>query len=450
MLELSIEEASYWRKNGAILRQALDFLLEKLCVLGEIDKIDTTIKSQIADYEKALICAKHCVQYSSVSNFTFMIVPDATTIIIHPKGSSHYFEHKIQADIDRTIVDHLIQNNKEVSIRDQYMDQNSSPFNFRVHTQILDEPFQAKFGITYAEFQALVSGLVVNSKEIIDPGKAPMSVKEDTIKGLAEYLGIPASSVTAIMNLLTLDKSIPREVWDSKQFNRINKRPFLEFQSRGRTVLMWSHSKIGEYLALLDSDLIFNKTPHGWDSESLRGAISKISNNSGKWFEQAVITQLEKLGFKGREVKDKTFDKFSDVNFDCGQIDYLGFHAESNCMAIFEFKMIETGFDARGVRQVRSYFLEGKKPFVNIFNRKINWVNANLPFLKEYFKNEFGSAIPSDLHEVKAAFITYYPTLLSLFFTQIPCKSLIQFVEDCNSKGIWPYPSGPAMSNTTT
>lgn len=437
--ELSEEDSSYWMIHGPVLRQALDFLLEKLCVHGEIDKIDTPVQSQVPDYEKALICAQNCVEYSSVSNFTYMVVPEATTIKIYPKGSPIYIEHNIHPDIDRLIVEHLVQNNKEVSIRSEYMDQSSDPFDFRFHNQILNKPFQEKFGITYAEFQAVVTSLVVNSSEITDPGKAPMSLKEESLKGVAGYLGIPLTDVSAIMTLLILDKSYPRELWDSRQFNRINKRPFLEFQNRGRTVLMWSHKKIGDYLALLDSDLTFNKTPYGWNSDSLKSAIGEISNNTGKWFEKSVIAQLKKLGFVGREIKNKTFDKSPDINFDCGQIDYLGYHPEANCLAIFEFKMIETGFDARGIRQVKSYFLEGKKPYVPIFNKKIDWVNANLQFIKQYFKLEFNTTIPDELNDLKAAFVTYYPTLLSLFYTKVPCKSLIQFVDDCRAKGIWPY-----------
>src|SRR5579859_4541298 len=137
MQELSKEDAAYWQKNGALLRQSLDFLLEKLAMLGEIDKIETSVKSQVHDYEKALICAKNCVEYSSVSNYTHMLVPDATTIKIHPKGSGLNLEHIIHQDVDRIIQRYIIQNNHEVAIRDQYMDQSSDPFDFQFHNQIL-------------------------------------------------------------------------------------------------------------------------------------------------------------------------------------------------------------------------------------------------------------------------------------------------------------------------
>jgi hypothetical protein len=362
MQELSEEDSTYWRKNGALLRQALDFLLEKLAMLGEIDQIETSVETQVAIYEKALICAKHCVEYSSVSNFTHMLVPDATAIKIHPKGSGRNLEHIIHPDVDRIIQQHMIQNNHEVAIRDQYMDHSSDPFDFQFHNQILEKPFQEKFNMTYAEFQAVVTSLVVSSKEITDPGKVPMSIKQTSINNISEYLGIPPDHVATVLGLVTLDKSIPREVWNSRQFNRITKRPFLEFQSQGRTVLIWSHNKIGEYLALQDSDLTFNKVPYGWDSKPLRAAITKISNNTGTWFEKAAIPPLEKLGFKGRAINNNTFNKFSHIHFDCGQIDYLAYHVESKCLAIFEFKMIETGFDAWGIRQVKRSFLEVEKP----------------------------------------------------------------------------------------
>jgi hypothetical protein len=103
--------------------------------------------------------------------------------------------------------------------------------------------------MTYAEFQAVVSALVVSSKEITDPGKVPMTIKQTSISNISEYLGISPDHVATVLSLVTLDKSIPRKVWNSRQFNRITKRPVLEFQSQGRTVLMWSHNKIGEFFA---------------------------------------------------------------------------------------------------------------------------------------------------------------------------------------------------------
>lgn len=438
--KLSDEDAAYWRENGALVRKAFDFLLEKLAVLGEIDTIETSPKSQIPAYEKALICAQHCVEYSAASNFTHMIIPDATTIKIHPKGSGRNLEHIVNESVDRILRAYRIQNDHEVAIRDQYMDHSNDPFDFQIHNQIIEEPFQKTFNMTYAEFQAVVITLVKASKEITDPGKAPMSIKQTSIENISEYLGIPSEHVATVLGLLILDKSIPRQLWDSKQFNRINKRPYLEFQSRGRTVLMWSHSKIGEYLRLLDEDLAFNRVPYGWDAKPLRAAITTISNNTGTWFEKTAIPPLEKLGFKGRAISNNAFKRFKHINFDCGQIDYLAYHVESGCMAIFEFKMIDTGFDAFGIRQVRSKFLEGPKAYVPIFEKKIAWVNNNIDFIREYFRLEFNIVIPTEIIRVKSSFITYYPTPLELFNKKIPCKSLITFVDDCRINGVWPYP----------
>lgn len=437
--DLSDADTIYWREKGALLRQALDYLCEKMGTLGEIDNLETTQKSQVLDFEKALICAKGCVEYSNVSNYTFMVVPNATSVKIFPVGERYYLEHSINPTIDPILADHLIQNNNEVSVRDKYLDRAVNPFDFQYHIKLLDEPFKEKFGITYKQFQGLVASLVVYSKKIEDPRQVPMQLKELFFSNAAHNNRIPVENVESILSQLILDKSIPRELWNSRQYNRINKKPFLEFQSKGRTVLMWSHNKISDYLALLDSDLTFNKIPPGWNSKPLVDAVSKISNFAGKWFEKSAIVQLEKLGFKGREIKNDTFVKFSNVNFDCGQIDYLGYYPKGNCLAIFEFKMIETGFDARGIRQVSTGFLNGNDSYVKVFTKKINWLKSNLNFIKEYYKKEYNIVIPQDLNQVRSIFITFYPTLLNLFYTDISCKSLVQFVDNCDSNGIWPY-----------
>lgn len=437
--ELSKEDAIYWRKYGAIFRQALDYLCEKLCFRGEIDELQSSQQSQVYDFERALICAKKCVEYSGISNYTYMLIPHSTSVRINPIGKSYYLEHIISPEVDQKISEHIFQNNKEVAIRDSYYDQTGSPFNFRNHIKVLDENFRKEFGVTYSQFQGLIASIVVFSKKIEDPRQVPMQLKGLFFSNAAHNNEISVETVTTLLGQLILDKSQPREIWNSRQYNRINKRPFLQFESRGRTVLMWSHDKVSDFLALLDADLTFNKMPPDWKSKPLSISISEISNYAGRWFEKSAITQLATLGFLGKEIKIGTFKKYPKINFDCGQIDFLAFHPIRKCFFIFEFKMIETGFDARGIRQLSDNFLKGKDAYVTIFNRKIAWVSENISFIKDYLKIEFDIHISDETTELKSAFLTFYPTLLNLFYTEIPCKSLIQFIEDCNVNGIWPY-----------
>lgn len=437
--KLPQDEAIYWRKHGPVLRQALDFLLEKLCVLKDIDVVEESMSSQISSYERALACAKKCVEYTNVSNLTHMVFGDQTNIKISTVGKRPFLEHVLPDEVHRAMINYQIQNNKEVLLRPKYMDHTSDPFDLKFHIQCLDKPFQDEFNLTYTQFQAIVFLVIESIEDLKYPGHAPMSLKTNLLAGISEELEAPLKDVERVMQTLILDSSIPREVWDSRQYNRLTKRPFLEFKSKGRIVLMYSRNKLSEYLALLDMDLAFNKVREDWDVPGLRKAIGEISNNTGTWFERSVIPQLEKLGFVGRAINNNTFNRFKEINFDCGQIDYLAYHPEKKCLAIFEFKMFDTGFDARGIRQVRGYFLDGKKSFVNIFGKKIEWVKSNLTFVKSYFMNEFNAEIPDSISTVNATFITYYPTLMKLFYSEIPCRSLVQFVDDCNENGIWPY-----------
>jgi hypothetical protein len=437
--ELSKEEATYWRSNGALLRQALDYLCEKLCIHGKLADNWGIWQAQIPDFEKALICAKKCVEFSSVSNYTHMIVPDATVVSIYAPGEKQYLEHTINEAAHRIIAANRTQNDKEVMLRDKYMDPSFDPFDFKYHVLVLDKPFQSTFGISYAEYQALVSSLVVYSKKIEKPENAPMSWKEDYIFNLAEGLGLPLDVVSIVLSQLILDRNIPRKVWDSRQFNRINKRPILEFVYRGRPVLMWAHKKIEEYFTLLDNDLTFNKCPRAWDSKALTSAVTEISNQAGKWFERSSIKQLNLMGFQGRRIKEKTFKKVPGVRFDCGEIDYLAYHPATRCLAIFEFKMFETGFDAKGIRQTKDQFMNEKDGYIYVFQKKIDWIKSNIDLVRKFFHEECGILIPEDTKEARSTFITYYPCLIGLFTTQIRSISLVQFVEDFSATGTWPY-----------
>ncbi|WP_143785597.1 hypothetical protein [Ohtaekwangia koreensis] len=437
--ELADDDSNYWQETGPKIQQSLDLICEKLAEIGETDKVSGLWQTQIPDFENVLLCAEKCVEYANVSNHTFMVAPNATSIKINAVGEDPYFEHVVDDLNHDLMADYHRQNRKEVTLREQYLEKSFDPFDHQYHAKVLNEPFCKVFGITYTEFQALVTAAPANMEKIESHKKAPMCLKDHLLTNLAAYYGFPFESVNAVINNLILDKSIPRQVWNSRQYNRINKRPFLEFQSKGRTVIMWSHKKVEDYLTLLDSELAFNKTPHGWKHKPLTDAISEIARNAGKWFERSVIAQLEKLGFSGRSIKDKTFNKFPDIKFECGEIDYLGYHAATKCLAIFEFKFFETGFDARGIRQVKSAFLEGDDAYVPIFEKKIAWINNNLSFIKSYFEAEHHIQIPCNLHDLKSTFITYYPTPLNLFFLNPRCKSLVQFVEDFQTKELWPY-----------
>ncbi len=437
--ELSSEDADYWRIHGAVIRQALDYLCEKLNELGEIDKLTSSQDSQVPDFERAFVCAKSCVEYSSISNYTHMVIPHATSLRIHPIGNDHYFEHIVNPEINHKIKEYQIQNNSEVGIRDKYFYLKPSPFDLEYHLKILDVPFKEEFGISYTQFQGLVASLVVNSKEIKDPRQVPMQLIQEFFYNAAHNNGISEEIATTILSEIIMDKSVPRTVWNSKQPNRINKKPILKFTSKGRTVLMWSHDKIMDFFRVLDADITFNKVPPDWKTRDLRIAVTEISNYAGKWFEKATITQLINLGFVGKEIKLDTFKKYPSINFDCGQIDFLAYHPKGQCLCIFEFKMIETGFDAKGIRQVSDHFLNGNDSFVSTFNKKISWVKLNIDFIRTYFNADLSSSIPNSIQELKTIFLTYYPTQMGLFYDEIPCKSLIEFVDDCNSEGIWPY-----------
>lgn len=437
--KLSKEQHQLWDKIGASYRQSLDFICEKLAAFGEIDKISDLWQTKIPDFEKALICAEKCIGCSSISDYTHIVAYDATTITIHPPGSQLYFEHKIDKTVDDHIKDYLHQNHKEITERKKYLERDFDPFDHQYHASVLNAPLTEAFGVSYNEYLFLITAAPSSFPPSKSYKNIPMYLKDTLIKELSDATKISFTKVERVINSLILDTRTPRFVWNSRQHNRINKQPLLEFMSANRKVLMWSNRKVGDFLSLLDSDLTFNKPPYGWRKPALVSAVTEISNAAGKWFERSVIRQLERIGFHGRGIKNKTFDKYSQIKFDCGQIDYLGYHPMSNSLVIFEFKMFETGFDARGIRQVRSSFLEGTDSYTKVFLKKINWVTNNIEFVKNFMNDNCNVDIPSNTKLLRTVFITFYPTLMNLFFPYPPCKSLLQFIDDFENEGKWPY-----------
>ncbi len=301
--KLSKADHALWRSIGAVYRQSIDLMCEKLAALGEIDKLSVLWPTQIPDFERALVCAENCVEYSEVSNYTHIVVPNATTITIHPVNSDLYFEHQINDIVDKLIREYQLQNHKEITERNKYLEKRFAPFDHRYHASILNDPLRETFGITYEQYQGLVTLAPSRFKRPKSFKNIPMCIKADLINGITEETGLPSSSIEFVIDSLVLETTIPREVWNSRQSNRINKQPFLQFDSYGREVLMWSNSKVGDFLALLDSELTFNKPPKGWARPLLKSAVSEISDAAGKWFERSVVSQLELLNAMNSEAK---------------------------------------------------------------------------------------------------------------------------------------------------
>lgn len=437
--ELSKSDHHYWGSIGAVHRQSIDLICEKIASVGEIDKISVLWQTQIPDFEIALVCAEKCVEYSEKSNYTQIVVPNATSITIHPPNSDPYFEHQISDSVNKHISNYFRQNHKEVTARAEYLEATFDPFDHQYHASILNDAMREAIGLKYNQYQAIITLVPARFPPPQSYKNMPMCMKEDLIAGISEELELPTAVVELVLNSLVMDTSTPRKVWNSRQQNRINKQPFLQFVSKGRIVLMWSNRKVGDFLTLLDSDITFNKPQQGWTQPALVAAVTDISNAAGKWFERSATMQLEQVGFKGCKIKTTTFSQFPEVNFDCGEIDFLAYHPATNCLAIFEFKMFETGFDARGVRQVRSSFLEGKDAYTKVFAKKINWITENIEFVEKFLQDKYHLRIAAETKLLSSAFITFYPSLMNLFFAYPPCKSLVEFIDDFKIKGEWPY-----------
>lgn len=437
--ELHPDEADHWREYGALFRQTLDYLLEKISVFTEIDQAETDGELQSADFQRALVCAEKCVGYSSVSNLTHMMLPHATTAILYPPGQPNFLKHSVHPDIAAKLISHQVQTNYEVSARDQYLLQDGNPFEFEYQSSLLNKPFQTTFGISFADYEKLVAKIGLTIRPITDPGKVPMTLKDEFYYHAAMLSELPSENVNPILDQLMLSGGSAREIWDSRQKHRINRKPFLQFVSRDRTVILWSEKKILDYLMLLRSELVFKRIPEFWKSPEITKAIDTLSNRAGSWFEKSVTHQLSKLGFKGRAISNNAFRNYPSVKFDCGQIDYLSYHPNDRAIYVFEFKLIETGFEARGARQVRDSFLSGDDAFVPVLERKIKWVKDNLATVRQFLNQECKAGIDPEVMQIRSAFITFYPTLLSVSFDRIPCVSLVQFIEDWNQHNQWSY-----------
>ena len=109
---------------------------------------------------------------------------------------------------------------------------------------------------------------------------------------------------------------------------------------------------------------------------------------------------------------------------------------DNNALVLAECKMLEGRLEPRFFRDDISSFITARDCYSDRFRKKINWVVNN----RQNVADAFG--LKADITRILTVLITLYPSYAAYKILDFPCVSLVEFMEDYNAKGFWPYSIG--------
>ena len=251
---------------------------------------------------------------------------------------------------------------------------------------------------------------------------------------LSEY-GLSKEAISNFVNLIILGannfEDSKREIWNFRQENRVSKRPLLKYNYDGETWLLWSNKKLSEYFTLLDLEVSYNTFSKDRRSKSLNLALSRINNENGKKFEKLAAKLLSQVSITGYSRNIKSNNHRLTIPQAVGEIDFLGIDKKTGKLVLYEFKMNNTGFEARGFRKDISDYT-GKNGYLNSFSNKVQWVRENLNEVSKMIaQNESWN---DQIIGLEFAFLTHFNSIASCFINDVRCLTIYELLDEKESQ----------------
>ena len=398
------------------------------------------------------IHAEKVFEYANASNFTHRVNNTNLLLTIYPVGQQYFLEQNSIPDFNESFKEFQKSIKKNISLRERYLkNDNLQNFIFKNIKNTINQKFKDEFGLSYLEFEFIVLDMIINSKKIKRPNDIPC-ISNSLIKEFSRQIGIDVSILEQYFNGITLYKDLftvkGREVWNYTQQERSRKRPLLEINYNRVTWRLFSPKMLGSRIISIEEDMVLsplNRIPKEWVTKKIKIEFSRANTEIGNWFEKKTLELLREINIFG--FKPKTKLRISDgqiifIDNKTGPPDFIGFSEKDNAIVIIECKLLDCIFEPKGIQSELSKFLDGDKSYICKFENKINWVKKNFESVKKILKQNLPLSYLENCSSIKYCFVTYYPTILKYFYTDIPSPTIFELLELYNENGGWPFERG--------
>lgn len=438
---LDLEERRRWSEIEPLFKRAIKYLMERICMAGRLDvrKVDKR-EAQVAMH-MAVSCAEQMAHLAMESDLVSCVFHEDVQVEVFDSGHIDYHIGTIgrHAGYSERFYERLKRD------RNSRNDTIASP-HFNIHTakhqHYLDAAFTKAHGLSYGQFVKVLMTVIDGCTPSLHPMATPALFvhRQSVVDQLYKTSGTDAKIIERILDGFTLTPGNlheeGRQIFKPKQTHRALRRGFFLLPHETGPHLAFSRSMAQENLVLLIHTVSYQKLPPEWVTEETNRALQSLSLAAGKWFEQQLAANMQKLGIHGGSASRWIGMRQDRVAIppEIGEIDFIGIEPSQGSLVVLEAKMVRDGLEAAFWRDEMDDFLKKKRNYADQFRRKRRWVLENRAAISRALGYD-GNTV------VVGALVTFYPSIVKEFLDDVPCHSLTELVLDYRKAGKWPYES---------
>jgi hypothetical protein len=439
--ELSAREMARWNDLGSWLRRSIKYLAESV-VLTNPGPDPLTVDDQLLDItDRCWSCCEQALKLSSLSAQTFALFPESTTLTISAEGEHEYINLEIDEPKRFAEFDERVR--REALARSRYIDDHAFALNVDRGKDLLDSAFQTSLGFKLSGAWSYMAMVMQNA--IPAPGNFPIPfvLKQMVADGLVEDLKLSVEVANRLLSGFTITREAMqrevRRVWKTKQEYRALARPLMEVPHHLGPHLIWSKAMAKECLIIFWKNLAFRKLPAEWTTDATKLAVEEYGASLNRDFEKIICTNL-----RSQRLHANRFTKSIGngahrlvIPNNVGELDCVAYSESHRLLVLIEGKMIRDTNEPVTFRDDVDKFLTSSDCYLSQLRAKANWVSGNLPNIALALASEPDFPKQVTIQRFLPMFVTYYPTVASLFFDEFPCVSIVQLMEDYCIPGKW-------------
>ena len=416
-------DANSWQQNRASLRRSLKYIIEKTLESYTFDR-HCPFEGYFAKFETLLELVEMSFFFSLLSASTYGVSKERTVLEIYEPNNDPlkpYFNLKIEN------FDHSKFQKGKILFH-KFNRKNGSPFTSYIDYFQTESSnvFKELSSGTYDDFWSILAILRDNCA----PGDNDVYfIPTQSLKdGIANDFGVPQKCVELFFKTFSLTqeelKASPREIFKTKQKNRLKSKFIVQLDWNGVTHSMWTYEMMNEGIAMLLDSLSYNGLPEEWKTPNMQKSFADITRHFGSVFESYASNHLHNWNIIGQSYK-KALPCGIEIPESAGEIDFLGYSCDQKCIVCFEFKNVSYSTDPLEFRDDLDKFIYSKNSYFNKFSKKIEFIKAHIKELVEYYRNQ--KKIELDSSKFVISFITYAPNISRYYMPKYKCMSISEF-----------------------